>query len=358
MTLSDYIARLQGSSVRLDLSAVSLRSSRRSHQWSVSAALPPTPSSGRAPIRSGGAREAGEALAMLRPAVYALVREASDRTLGLRPFDEQVLAALALDNGNIVEMQTGEGKTLAAVMPVALNALTGRGAHVLTFNDYLARRDAEWMGPVYRALGLSVGFVEHGLDAATRRAMYACDVTYVTAKEAGFDRLRDLLAMDTADVVHRTFHFALVDEADSLMIDEARVPLVIAGAMERMASRAPLLATIAASLLPGVHFDSDEYGRDIELTEAGVEHVERVLGCGGLHQPTNLALLTELNCALHAQTLLRRDATTSSATAGSRSSTSSRGGSSPTATGLTDCKRRSKPRKGWRGVTMGGFSGR
>ena len=156
----------------------------------------------------------------------------------------QVVAGLALDRGRIVEMQTGEGKTLAAVMPAALNALTGDGVHILTFNDYLARRDAQWMGPVYRMLGLSVGFVQEGMTADERRRAYASDVTYVTAKEAGFDHLRDLLAMDAADVVHRGFHFALVDEADSLLIDEARVPLVIAGHVGREMSAAPRLAAI------------------------------------------------------------------------------------------------------------------
>ena len=204
-------------------------------------------------------------------------------------------------------MLTGEGKTLAAVMPAALNALTDRGVHVLTFNDYLARRDAEWMGPVYRLLGLSAGSVHEGMPPAARRAAYAADITYVTAKEAGFDHLRDLLVMDAADLVHRPFHFALVDEADSLMIDEARVPLVIAGSIEPDASLAPRLAELVASLSPGVHFDTDEHGRDIELTDAGIEHVERVLGCSGLHRAEHLALLTELNCALHARVLLRRD---------------------------------------------------
>ena len=179
--------------------------------------------------------------------------------------------------------------------------------HVLTFNDYLARRDAEWMGPVYRMLGLTVGYIQEGMTPGARRAAYHADITYVTAKEAGFDHLRDLLAMDAADLVHRPFNFAIVDEADSLMIDEARVPLVIAGRIEGDASRAPRLAELVASLSPGVHFDTDEYGRDIELTEAGIEHVEQVLGCGGLHRAENLTLLTELNCALHARALLRRD---------------------------------------------------
>ena len=204
-------------------------------------------------------------------------------------------------------MLTGEGKTLTAVMPAAFNAFADRGAHVLTFNDYLAGRDAEWMGPIYRLLGLSVGCVRQGMVPADRRAAYHADVTYVTAKEAGFDHLRDLLSMEVADLVHRPFHFALVDEADSLMIDEARVPLVIAGSVDRDTSLAPRLAALVASLVSGVHFDADEYGRDIELTEKGIEHVEGSLGCGGLHSAENLELLTALNCALHARVLLRRD---------------------------------------------------
>ena len=249
----------------------------------------------------------GSPLESIRAEFFALAREAARRAIGLRPFDVQVLAALALDGRHIVEMQTGEGKTLAAVMPAALRALTGLGAHVLTFNDYLARRDAEWMGPVYAMLGLSVGFVQQGMTPEERRRAYLADVTYVTAKEAGFDHLRDLLAMDRATLVHRPFHFALVDEADSLLIDEARVPLVIAGSVGREISSAPRLAALVASLTAGVHFDTDEYGRDVELTEAGVEHVERALGTGHLHDAENYGLLTELNCALHAQVLLRRD---------------------------------------------------
>ena len=250
---------------------------------------------------------AGDALDLLRCEFFALVREASRRVLGLRPFDVQVLAALALDAGHVVEMQTGEGKTLAAVMPASLNALTGKGVHVLTFNDYLARRDAEWMAPVYTMLGLSVGFVQQDMGREERRRAYRADVTYVTAKEAGFDHLRDLLATDVDQLVHRPFQFALVDEADSLLIDEARVPLVIAGSIGRGSSRAPRLAALVRSLTPGVHFDSDEYGRDVELTDAGIEQVEQALEVGELHTAENYRLLTEVNCALHAHVLLRRD---------------------------------------------------
>jgi preprotein translocase subunit SecA len=270
----------------------------------------------QAGLRSAGSRrgspkpcaeEVDAAPESVRAAFFALAREASWRVLGLRPFDEQVLAALALDDGYIVEMQTGEGKTLAAVMPASLRALTARGVHVLTFNDYLARRDAGWMGPVYARLGLSVGFIQQGMTPEARRRAYLADVTYVTAKEAGFDHLRDLLAMDPRELVHRPFHVALVDEADSLLIDEARVPLVIAGSIDRETSSAPRMATLVGSLTPGVHFDTDEYGRDVELTEAGVEQVERSLGVGSLHRAENDRVLTELNCALHAQVLLRRD---------------------------------------------------
>jgi preprotein translocase subunit SecA len=260
--------------------------------------------------RARGVRDrvrSGAPLADVRVEVFALARDASRRALGLRPFDVQIVAALALDRGAIVEMQTGEGKTLAAVMPAALNALAGCGVHILTFNDYLARRDAEWMGPVYRMLDLSVGYVQQGMTPAARRAAYLADVTYVTAKEAGFDHLRDLLATDPSELVHRPFHFAIVDEADSIMIDEARVPLVIAGDAGPDRRSVRDLAALVASLIPGVHFDADEYVRDVELTEPGIEHVERELRCGNLHADENYALLTELNCALHARVLLRRD---------------------------------------------------
>jgi preprotein translocase subunit SecA len=304
----DFIRRAQGSTVRFDLTAYDAPLSAIAALEPATRDLTDEDLRRRCEALRDRARSS-EPRGPLRVPLFALAREAARRALGQRPFDVQLVAALALDDdpGHVVEMATGEGKTLTAVFPAALNALAGRGAHVLTFNDYLARRDADWMGPVYRMLGLSVGYVQQGMTSAARRAAYRADVTYVTAKEAGFDHLRDLLAMDAADLVHRPFSFALVDEADSLMIDEARVPLVIAGSVERDVSLAPRLAALVASLSPGVHFDTDEYGRDIELTEAGIEHVESVLGCGGLHSDANIALLTELNCALHARALLRRD---------------------------------------------------
>ena len=250
---------------------------------------------------------AGEHLNELTVPFFAITREIARRAIGQRPFDVQIIAAIAMQRGAVVEMQTGEGKTLAAVMPAALNALSGRGVHVLTFNDYLARRDAEWMGPIYQQLGLSVGFVQSGLTTAERRKAYSADVTYVTAKEAGFDYLRDHLAMEVADLVHRPFHFALVDEADSLLIDEARVPLVIAGRVESELSSSRRLAELVATLAQGVDFDFDEYAHDVELTEHGIQRVEAALKCGSLYESTNYSLLTELNCALHARALLKRD---------------------------------------------------
>src|SRR5262249_44565510 len=157
---------------------------------------------------------------------------------------------------------------------------------------------AEWMGPVYGMVGVSVGFVQEGMSADERRRAYLADVTYVTAKEAGFDHLRDLLATDVRQLVHRAFHFALVDEADSLLIDEARVPLVIAGRVDRDTSAAGRLAQLVAALTPGVDYDLDEYVRNVELTEAGIDRIERELGCGKLHDEQHYRLLTEINCAL------------------------------------------------------------
>jgi preprotein translocase subunit SecA len=302
----EHLARVRGSAVRLDLGAYDEPLVDINRQEGELRGLAHEQLIERARELRKRAL-AGTPLESLRVAFFALVREASRRALGLRPFDVQIVAALALDDGRIVEMQTGEGKTLAAVMPACLNALTGRGVHVLTFNDYLARRDAEWMGPIYRMLGMSVGYVQQGMLSGDRSAAYDMDVTYVTAKEAGFDHLRDLLATDVSQLVHRPFHFALVDEADSLLVDEARIPLVIAGSVGRQTSSARRLATLVASFTPRAQFTLDEYGRNVELTEAGIEQVERELGCGNLHDERNYSLLTELNCALHAHALLRRD---------------------------------------------------
>ena len=305
ITWRDALARMRGSSVQLALSGFDAHlDAIERHERGVRA-LPDEAL--RTRVQALRAGRDVRPRAAVRDEFFALARDAARRALGQRPYDVQVVAALALDRGAVVEMQTGEGKTLTATMPVAWRALDGRGAHVLTFNDYLARRDAEWMGPVYRLLGLTVDAVQHGMDAAARRRAYAADVTYVTATEAGFDHLRDQLVERTGDLVHRPRAFALVDEADSLLIDEARVPLVVAGEVERSAGVGARLAPLVASLVPGVHYATDEYGRDVELTDAGLERVERALGVGSLYADGREGLLAEVNCALHAQVLLRRD---------------------------------------------------
>jgi preprotein translocase subunit SecA len=225
----------------------------------------------------------------------------------MRPFDVQLIGGLGLYEGKVVQMATGEGKTLAAVAPVTLHALSGLGVHVLTFNDYLARRDAEWMGPIYRSLGLTVGHIQEGMSRAERRAAYRKDVTYLTAKEAGFDFLRDGLAYDMEDLVQRPFQAAVVDEADSILIDEARVPLVIAGTMGKEPGQQQLMRSVVQQLQPGQHYAVDEHGRNAYLTEEGSERAEILLDCDDLYAPANLQMLTELNLALHVEALMRRD---------------------------------------------------
>ncbi len=249
----------------------------------------------------------GAPLDKLLVEAFALVRESARRVLAMRPFDAQVLAAIAMHQGKLAEMHTGEGKTLAAVLPACLNALTGRGTHVLTFNDYLARRDAQWMGPVYRFLGLNVASVQQGMSPAERRQAYACDVTYVTANEAGFDYLRDHLCMAQEDLVHRPFHYAIVDEADSILIDEARVPLVIAGSVEAGRIDPYRAAQLVRSLDARRDFETDEFARNVHFTESGLDCLEAQLHCGDLHAAENLDRLTELSLALHAEVLLRRE---------------------------------------------------
>ncbi|MDD8025889.1 MAG: accessory Sec system translocase SecA2 [Acidobacteriota bacterium] len=238
---------------------------------------------------------------------FALVREASRRALKLDPFDVQMIAGLAMARGRIAELPTGEGKTLAAVFAAFAHALSGRGVHVLTFNDYLARRDADWMGPVFRRLGLSVGCVQEGQAPAVKRAAYESDVTYATAKEAGFDFLRDRLAENPAGLVHRPFHFALIDEADSILVDEARIPLVISGAEDRVTWDAARLAAVVRRLVPGRDYETDDEHRNVFLTDAGQTAAESGLGMAGLYAPENQTLLEALYCALHAESLLRRD---------------------------------------------------
>ncbi|MFF2093115.1 DEAD/DEAH box helicase [Paenibacillus sp. NPDC058174] len=238
---------------------------------------------------------------------YALVCEAAKRTLSLQPYDVQIMAAIALHERFLIEQHTGEGKTLSAVMPAYLNALTGEGVHVLTFNDYLAKRDADWMGPIYRFLGLTVHSVQAGMSLPEKREAYAKDITYVTAKEAGFDYLRDTIALSEADTVHRPFHYVIVDEADSLLLDEARVPLVIAGVSGSFGNEAFRFAEVARQLEQIEHYDFDESMRNVYLNEMGSAKAESLLGCGNLYESHNNHLLSSLNCALHVETLLKKD---------------------------------------------------
>jgi preprotein translocase subunit SecA len=249
----------------------------------------------------------GEEEDRLLPETFALVLQAVRRALGLTPHLNQLLAAAAMAREDIIELSTGEGKTLAAVFTAALKALSGKGVHVLTFNDYLARRDAEWMGPVYERLGLSVAYIAEGMTPEGRRASYEADVTYVTAKEAGFDYLRGFLAYRPEHVVHRPFHFAVIDEVDSILIDEARIPLVIAGDEPSMVEIEKKIFAAVAEMKRGLHFDTDENDRNIYLEEAGIRFIEKTLGIGDLYDGKNLDIPAKVNMILQAEFLLKKD---------------------------------------------------
>ncbi|AKS36530.1 accessory Sec system translocase SecA2 [Mycolicibacterium goodii] len=241
------------------------------------------------------------------PQFLAIAREAAERTTGLRPFDVQLLAALRMLAGDVVEMATGEGKTLAGAIAAAGYALGGRRVHVITINDYLARRDAEWMGPLLEALGLTVGWITADSTAEERRAAYQCDVTYASVNEIGFDVLRDQLVTDVADLVSPNPDVALIDEADSVLVDEALVPLVLAGTSHREQPRVEIIRMVG-ELEPGKHFDTDAESRNVHLTEAGAKVMEAKLGGIDLYSEEHVGTtLTEINVALHAHVLLQRD---------------------------------------------------
>jgi preprotein translocase subunit SecA len=239
--------------------------------------------------------------------VFALCAVVAERVLGLHMFDVQLQGALALASGKITEMQTGEGKTLAAVPAIAWYAREGKGVHVMTVNDYLARRDAQWMGGIYEFLGLSVACVQQGMGIEERRNAYACDITYATANEIGFDLLRDGLALHAREQVHGPFATAVIDEADSILIDEARIPLVIAGGAAGQDVLANQVDRVTRHFRRGRHFTLDEYSRNVALTDSGIRAVETSFGCGNLFEEQNLALLTAVQDSLHAHELLRRD---------------------------------------------------
>ncbi|WP_414752174.1 preprotein translocase subunit SecA [Anabaena sp. CCY 9910] len=227
----------------------------------------------------------GETLDDILPEAFAVVREAGRRVLGLRHFDVQMLGGVILHSGQIAEMKTGEGKTLVATLPSYLNALTGKGVHVITVNDYLARRDAEWMGQVHRFLGLSVGLIQSSMTPSERQKNYECDITYVTNSEVGFDYLRDNMATSMADVVQRPFNYCVIDEVDSILVDEARTPLIISGQVERPTEKYVQAAEIALTLQKDEHYDVDEKARNVLLTDEGFAQAEELLGVTDLFDP-------------------------------------------------------------------------
>ncbi|MGE5054913.1 MAG: preprotein translocase subunit SecA, partial [Acidobacteriota bacterium] len=262
-----------------------------------------------------------EVLYEILPEAFAVVREAGRRVLNMRHFDVQLIGGMVLHDGKISEMKTGEGKTLVATLPVYLNALSGRGVHVVTVNDYLAKRDSEWMGKLYRFLGLTVGVIVHDLDDEERRAAYAADVTYGTNNEFGFDYLRDNMKFDIRDCVQRGHNFAIVDEVDSILIDEARTPLIISGASEESTDKYYRVNRIIPKLEKGEEIEGppgepatltgdfvvDEKHRNITVTDEGWEKVEQLLGIGNIADPENWPLKHHVETAIKAHALYRKD---------------------------------------------------
>ena len=251
--------------------------------------------------------EKGETLDDLLPEAFATVREAAKRTLGQRHYDVQIMGGAALHQGNIAEMRTGEGKTLVSTLPAYLNALSGKGVHVVTVNDYLAERDSEWMGRIHRFLGLKVGVILSSMSPAERREAYAADITYGTNNEFGFDYLRDNMAWTLEDCVQREHNFAIIDEADSILIDEARTPLIISGPADKATKWYLEFATIVQKLERDTHYEVDEKKRTVGVIEAGVTKVEELLGIDNLYESVNTPMIGYLNNALRAKELFKRD---------------------------------------------------
>jgi len=249
----------------------------------------------------------GETLDDILPEAFAAVRETGKRVLSMRHFDVQLIGGAILHKGRIAEMKTGEGKTLVATLPAYLNALDGKGVHIVTVNDYLAGRDAEWMGRLYRALGLTVGCIQHPLTDEERKAAYAADITYGTNNELGFDYLRDNMKYDIADCVQRTYNYAIVDEVDSILIDEARTPLIISGPAEESTDKYYKVDRIVPRLRRDIDFQVDEKARTVNLTEEGVEKAEKLLAVGNLFEPQNMDWVHHTYQALKAHLLFKRD---------------------------------------------------
>jgi preprotein translocase subunit SecA len=249
----------------------------------------------------------GEHVDDVLPEAFAVVREAARRVLGERHYDVQIIGGIVLHEGKIAEMATGEGKTLVATLPAYLNALPGKGVHIVTVNDYLARRDSEWMGAIYRFLGLSVGVIIHDMDDAARRRAYGADITYGTNNEFGFDYLRDNMKFSLDDYVQRNLHYAIVDEVDSILIDEARTPLIISGPGEESTDKYYKLNRVPSQLRRERDFTVDEKSQTVALTEQGVAQVEKVLNIENLYDPSHIDILHHVNQALRAHTLFKRD---------------------------------------------------
>ncbi len=251
--------------------------------------------------------EQGASIDDLLPEAFACVREASRRTLGMRHYDVQLIGGMVLHEGRIAEMKTGEGKTLVATLPIYLNALESKGVHLVTVNDYLARRDADWMRPIYEYLGLSVGVIQHDMPDADRKAAYGSDITYGTNNEFGFDYLRDNMKFTLDDCVQRRHHYAIVDEVDSILVDEARTPLIISGPSEESTDKYVKIDRLIPRLIREEDFNVDEKARSVVLQESGIEKAEKALGVENLYDPRNMELVHHIQQALKAHTLFTRD---------------------------------------------------
>ncbi|MBZ4686555.1 MAG: Protein translocase subunit secA [Clostridiales bacterium] len=251
--------------------------------------------------------EKGESLDDILPEAFAVVREASKRVMGMRHFDVQLMGGIVLHQGRIAEMKTGEGKTLVATLPAYLNALTGKGVHIVTVNDYLAKRDSEWMGQIYNFLGLEVGLIVHGLNSEERRTAYNADITYGTNNELGFDYLRDNMALHRDQLVQRNLHYCIIDEVDSILIDEARTPLIISGQTDKPTDLYYKITKIIPRLKKEEDFTVDEKANVVTLTEEGIAKVENMLGVDNLYDESNMQLSHHVNQALKAHVLMKRD---------------------------------------------------
>ena len=290
----------------------------------------------------------GETLDELLPEAFAVVREAAVRTIGQRHFTVQLMGGAALHLGNIAEMKTGEGKTLTSVLPAYLNALPGQGVHLVTTNDYLAKRDSENMGRIHRFLGLSVGVILSEMTPLIRRGQYLADITYGTNNEFGFDYLRDNMAWNATDMVQRGHNFAVVDEADSILIDEARTPLIISGPAEQSARWYQEFARMAPMLKPDIHYEVDERKRTVGVTEDGVAFVEDQLGIDNLYEAANTPLVGYLNNALKAKELFKKDKDYIVRDGQVFIVDEFTGRVLPAAATTRACTRPSRPRRGWR----------